>query len=89
MSLAFEVMAAVGTYTVGGEEKTRWQRCGAVFEKDGRLSIKLDAVPVGNEWNGWLSCFPPKEREAPQSGAKSYAKASRGSPSFDDMDTPF
>ena len=84
MGIAFELMASVGKYTSNGEEKTRWQRVGAVFEKDGRLSIKLDAIPVGNEWNGWLSCFEPKQRDAPQQSSKNaYAKASGGG--MDDM----
>jgi len=69
MSKLFDVVAAVGKYTdAGGNEKTRWVNVGSMFEgRDGRgPSIKLDAVPAG-EWNGWLSCFAPKDRQERQS----------------------
>lgn len=64
----YELVATVGEYqAANGAVKKRYQRCGTVFEKeDGKLSIKLDAIPAGNEWNGWLSCFEPKERDGSQ-----------------------
>jgi hypothetical protein len=41
-----------------GEEKVRWVQVGRLFDKgDGKFSVKLDAVPVGGEWDGWLTCF--------------------------------
>lgn len=46
----------------GKSEKVRWLKVGAVFEKDGRLSMKLDSIPAG-EWNGWLSLFEPKPKD--------------------------
>lgn len=44
-----------------GQEKTRWINCGAMFETEKGLSIKLDTIPVG--FDGWLKLFEPKPRE--------------------------
>lgn len=54
-----EVVATVGSYKdAEGNEKKRYQNCGSAFTgDDGRISIKLDAVPVGPEWSGWFSLF--------------------------------
>ena len=64
----YEAVAIIGTYTASnGAEKKRYITVGTVFENDdGRLSLKLDAVPVGQEWSGWISFFEPKEREQGQ-----------------------
>lgn len=42
-----------------GETKKRWSKAGAVFrdDKDGRLSIKFEAMPTGIEWSGWMNIF--------------------------------
>ena len=69
-----DVVATVGKYNdrQTGEEKKRYQNCGSAFTgEDGRMSIKLDAVPVGPEWSGWLSLYPvkddrPARQEAPE-----------------------
>lgn len=57
-----DLVATVGTYKDReGNEKKRYQNVGSVFEDtDGRRSYKLDAVPVGTEWSGWLSEYPVK-----------------------------
>ena len=59
-----DVVATVGTYKdrQSGEDKKRYQNVGSAFtDDDGRISIKLDAVPVGPEWSGWLSLYLPKD----------------------------
>ena len=62
MPVTHELMARTGSYTDrDGNEKTRWTKCGIVVEKDGRMSIKLEAIPVG--FDGWLSAFEPRERD--------------------------
>ena len=54
--------AANGTYQVNGEDKTRWVTIGAVFKNDqGKTSMKIDAMPVGGEWDGWVQMFEPEE----------------------------
>ena len=64
----FDVVASTGKYqTANGDEKSRWMKCGVVIEgDDGRLSLKLEAVPIG-EFSGWFSLFPPKDRQERQS----------------------
>lgn len=41
-----------------GEKKTRWVNVGVLMadEVDGRMRVKLSAVPVN--FSGWLSVFP-------------------------------
>jgi len=44
------------------KEKTQWLKVGVLIEKeDGKMRIKLDAIPVGN-WDGWLNVFEKKEK---------------------------
>ena len=64
----YDAVATVGTYKDrNGEEKKRYVNVGSVFENDkGQLSLKLDSVPVGNEWSGWVGFFEPKERDGQQ-----------------------
>lgn len=73
----FDVVATVGKYNDRqGNEKKRYQTCGAAFENDkGQLSIKLECIPVGPDWSGWLSLYPPKERDAAPVSSHSAAKA--------------
>jgi hypothetical protein len=34
--------------------KVRWEKIGVLIDKDGKLSLKLDLIPVSKEWDGWL-----------------------------------
>jgi hypothetical protein len=64
MGKKFDLVAVTGTYEVNGETKKRYANCGAVFEKeDGSLSVKIESLPVGTEWNGWLSMYEPQQRQ--------------------------
>lgn len=73
--LKYEVTASVGKYTKDGEEKTRYLRCGSVFENEkGHLSVKLDCVPVGQEWSGWFSLFEPREQGQDRTPQDAYRK---------------
>lgn len=70
----YDAVATVGKYTNrNGDEKKRYLNVGAVFENDdGQLSMKLEALPVGQEWSGWISFYIPKDREQdPHNSAKS------------------
>lgn len=68
MKKAYDAVATVGKYTDRqGNEKKRYVTVGAVFEDDqGRMSLKMDAVPCSHEWSGWISFYEPKEREQPR-----------------------
>ena len=61
-----DVVATTGEYTdrQSGEKKKSYTKVGAAFTDDqGRISIKLDLVPVGPDWSGWLSLYEPKPRD--------------------------
>lgn len=65
-TITHDVVATIGSYKdrQTGEDKKRYINVGKVFTDDqGRQSIKMDAMPVGQEWSGWLSLYPVKERE--------------------------
>lgn len=69
MTKTHDLVATVGTYKDrDGNEKKRFQNCGSVFEdRDGRRSYKLDVVPVGPGWSGWLSEYPVKKTDEEES----------------------
>lgn len=58
MPRTHNVTATVGTYESHGETKRRYFKCGSAFtNEEGQFSLKIDALPVGPEWNGWLSLY--------------------------------
>lgn len=95
----FDAAASVGEYTDrNGATKKRYVNVGAVFESDdGKyMSLKLESIPVGPNWSGWISFFEPKPREqSPAQQAHSEAKANGYQPDanskmaggFDTMDS--
>lgn len=98
----YEAVATIGKYKdrVTGEEKKQFLRVGTVFEaEDGRLSLKLDAVPCSPDWSGFISLMPPKPRDGqPPQQAPQQRPVSRGMPPApaqdpraddDDDDVPF
>jgi len=94
MSKVYDVCASTGSY-IGqdGQEKQRWINIGAVFKNDeGRVSIKLDSIPVRTNEKGelWLSCFVPKPRnqQQPVQGVRDKP-AEKKDDGFQDKDIPF
>lgn len=94
-----DVCATIGEYTnSAGEKKKRYITVGSAFtDEQGRLSIKLDAVPVTPEWSGWLSLYEPKPKgenkppsqsyRAPEGGRRaSVPPVSQQTESADDLD---
>lgn len=59
----YDAVATIGTYKdAQGVEKKRYMTIGKVFVSDkGNMSLKLEAVPVGQEWSGWVSFYEPKQ----------------------------
>ena len=52
--------------SIEGREKPAYTNCGIMLVKDdGKMSLKLNSVPVG-DWDGWLSIFPKKDRDEPK-----------------------
>lgn len=88
----FDIVATVEYADKDGEKRKRYINCGAAFEKEGRISLKLEAVPVDPGWNGWLSLYEPRggdrsERREPQ--PTSSRPSARRPVQDDDSDIPF
>ena len=47
------------------DSKVQWENVGVLIENDGKRSVKLNLVPVGNSWDGWLIAKEGKEKGAP------------------------
>src|SRR6478736_8017842 len=71
-----DVVATTGEYTNGqGEKKKRYTNVGSAFTDDqGRISIKLDCVPVTPDWSGWLSLDEPKQQGRDRTPQDAYRK---------------
>jgi hypothetical protein len=65
MALKFKIRAKVGTYMKDGVEKNAYKDIGAVFEKDGQLSGKLELIPAG-AWDGFFYLNTPEDRAQQQ-----------------------
>jgi hypothetical protein len=61
----YDVVAVTGSYTDrNGVEKRRYMNCGAVFETEKGLSLKIEAIPVG--FDGWFQLYEPRtEQQTP------------------------
>ena len=42
------------------DSKARWENIGVLVENDGKRSLKINVIPVGKDWDGWLTV---KERQ--------------------------
>jgi len=62
-------------YMKDNEEKTAWKKVGTMFIKDdGKMSIKIDMMPVG-EFDGWCQVFDQKPRDnapIPEEGSDAF-----------------
>lgn len=63
----YDALATMGKYKdkQSGKEKKRYAKVGVVFENGGKLSLKLDMVPAGPDWSGWISLFPVDDPKPP------------------------
>ena len=43
------------------DSKTRWENVGVLIENEGKPSVKLNVIPVG-DWDGWLTVVERKEK---------------------------
>lgn len=90
-----DLAVKVGEYTdpLTGQPKGRYINVGALFTRDdGSLAIKLESVPVGVQWTGWVSAFParpktatPPQQQAPHASIRQPASSG----SMPDDDIPF
>ena len=52
--------------TAAGKEKPNYNKCGILIVKDdGRVSVKINTLPVSKDWDGWLSAFENKPKIEP------------------------
>ena len=67
MELIKDAIAVVGEYNKGGEVKKRYQKVGALFQRDdGSFSMKLESLPLSADWNGWLNFYDPYNKRKDQ-----------------------
>lgn len=66
MKIVHRLFATVGTYKdrTTGKTAKRQAQVGVVFQSDsGRLSMRLDLVPISPDWKGFISFRSPSENE--------------------------
>jgi hypothetical protein len=71
--ITHDIVATLGEYrNREGETKKRYTNVGKAFMDDqGRISLKIDAIPVGPEWSGWLSLYPiNKDGQQPRTATR-------------------
>ena len=83
-----KVVATVGKYTdANGQEKNRYVTVGRAFIRDDKsVSIKVDSMPVGPEFSGWLNLYDLDEDRQGQAPARA---APAPAPAAEDTELPF
>lgn len=100
MTKKYDAVATIGEYTnKQGEKKKRYIPVGSVMEgSDGRMALKLDALPTNPDWSGWIAFYEPKQQEggyqqrpAPQRQEQRESSRYQGPAAQDDEedDIPF
>jgi hypothetical protein len=86
-----KVVAIVGKYTdANGQEKNRYVTAGRAFIRDDNsMSIKLDAIPIGPEFSGWLNLYDLDEDRQGQAPARAAPARAAPAPATADEDLPF
>lgn len=70
--------------------KAIWMRCGIMIEKEnGKKSLKLDAVPLGAAWDGWLVVSERKRADAEDPEDPADPQERQSQKDLDDSDIPF
>lgn len=72
MKPTHDIVAVTGTYKDrDGVEKKRRVKCGVVLTRDdGSMSLKIESLPVGNDWNGFLNIYPIEEQPRQERNAQ-------------------
>jgi len=87
----YDLIAKIGTYhNRNGDKKNKYTQCGSLFvEENGNMYMKLDSVPLSNEWSGFMSVREPFNSSQDDAQEQHPSKSSDGgSPKFED-DVPF
>lgn len=65
MKKIYDAVVTVGEYEdrQTGKTKKQYRTVGAVLQNDdGRLSLKLETIPVVN-FNGWINFYEPRQKD--------------------------
>ena len=61
------------------QDKTFWHKHGVAFEKEGKISIKLESLPIPNaEGDIWLKLFDADDKPAGTGAAANYMADNAG-----------
>lgn len=63
--LSKQVLDLVRVKKVDGREKPVYTKHGIIVIDDeaGKVSVLVESVPVGENWNGWFSGFAKQDRQ--------------------------
>jgi len=92
MKKTHDAVVSLGEYTDGeGQTKKRYKNIGTVFTRDdGSQAMKLDTVPLGQDWNGWINFYEPQNQrnDRPQQQQQTRPQAQNNT-SYEKDDIPF
>jgi len=83
-STKYDIKYAFRKYEFQGKEKTYWSHHGTLFVENetGRMSIKIDSLPVVKDYEGWFQVF---KQETPEETEKRLGSTKKSN-NFDDVD---
>jgi hypothetical protein len=83
-----KAVATVGKYTDSqGQEKTRYHTIGKLMQRDdGSHCLKIDSLPVGGDWSGWVSFYDLDDQ---RQGYQKQGQADHAAAAAGDQDIPF
>ncbi len=88
-----DAIAVVGEYTdAQGTTKKRFSKLGSAFVNDkGEVSVKLDSMPCGGGWDGWINLREPydQDKPAPRQSSEQPRGNRRSSQENFESDIPF
>ena len=92
MKKSHDAVITLGEYTdPNGQTKKNYKNIGSVFTRDdGSQAMKLDTVPIGPDWNGWINFYQPQNQrnDRPQQQQQTRPQAQNNTP-YEKDDIPF
>ena len=69
-----KAVCVIGEYTDNqGQPKKRYHTIGRLMQDDkGNMSLKVDAMPVGGDWNGWINFYELDNQNQPMQQQGGY-----------------
>lgn len=70
------IVAVTGEYQKEGQTRKRYATLGTVFKRDdGSTCAKIDSMPVGSDWNGWVNFYEIEDQPSSATPPVSSAPA--------------